>query len=918
MIGTAYVLYRFSRYHIAPAYQDVEETPKEFSTVLGPVVYSGYRRTAANSQIGIVHLAASGLATGVHMLLIIGHVALGMELGARSEISRLKTAPVLAELARVGLGFIMWAMYLLTLPHNPVVPLQTNDFVVWMYNFGWKVQYLLTLWGTLTVAALLDLAVSASLASRVVVGSSATGLDCAALLFRPILNLILVATTTLWLLTYAHRYRVPLISKGVGMVWLCLPLLVRNRLTSWCGVQWLTTDLLPLSLDDPLRPIPGGLTWRPSAWYHEVAKEVRRTEYFKGVSLAALESRSRWAREDDVAAEQAARSTGIFRQRYLIYQRLFNMFYRNRGVALAMLVSTGVTIVEDWAKSYLNYLQRSFSLRYGESIPTAGEVFFFLWCIRQISTYVVPFVIRWLQFRIDAKGSIQFKTELHARILHWNSHTREGRCFTYRDLATMYNTVSNFQRELQDLVSETISLAMNVYLAVTLLGGYRVLPIMAALTVIKLLLQYHLSAVVNLPKDLNEHSSNHQLGFHNVVTQRIRHIRTFRFLHSSGFERDRVHQSANDLRELQSDREVHWDWLWDQLLIELPYYLWAWLCLHRLQTGQLTRSECLVVMAEFTQLRHSLYRLLGNVMGGDERRRFRETGQWLDLIAGKPELCDPDQPLDIDWAVAKSDGVAIELDGVSFGYKNGPLVLRDVSVRIPAHQVTAIVGRSGCGKTTLFHLLTRGADVTEGRILFNGNDIRQLRLRDLRRHVARVDQRPQKFQESVYYNVAYGRTGEGHLASAEEVVAALKAVDLYDRVSSQFLGIHGWDGKFSGGELQKLAMAQCLIKDAPVLLLDECTAALDPLSEVAIMDRIIGRGGDYRRRTVVMIAHRLSTVVDADQIIVMDAGRIVEVGSHPELLAKEGLYCRMWTMYTSPERSQLNIDGLIDQLQGES
>ena len=251
-----------------------------------------------------------------------------------------------------------------------------------------------------------------------------------------------------------------------------------------------------------------------------------------------------------------------------------------------------------------------------------------------------------------------------------------------------------------------------------------------------------------------------------------------------------------------------------------------------------------------------------------------------EVLGADPAIKDSDNPV----RLADPEG-DIRFENVTFAYKEGQPVLHNIDLHIPAGKTVAFVGHTGCGKTTLATLLYRFYDVSEGRITLDGHDLRDIRLRDLRRHIGIVLQDSILFNDTIYNNIAFGKPE----ATMEEVVEASRIAEIHKVVETfpdGYETLIGEDGiKLTSGQKQRLAIARAILKDPSVLILDEATSSLDSESERLIqraLERVMSQ------RTTIVIAHRLSTIESADCIVVIDDGRIVETGTHDELLKHVG------------------------------
>ena len=268
------------------------------------------------------------------------------------------------------------------------------------------------------------------------------------------------------------------------------------------------------------------------------------------------------------------------------------------------------------------------------------------------------------------------------------------------------------------------------------------------------------------------------------------------------------------------------------------------------------------------------------------RQALVDMGEMFDLLEQPSEVRDkPGAP-----ALAVTGG-AVELDDVHFAYNPDRDILKGVSLRVEPGQKVAIVGPSGSGKSTIGRLLFRFYDVTGGAIRIDGQDLRDVTQDSLHAEIGVVPQDTVLFNDTVGYNIAYGKDG----ATQEEIEAAARSAQIHDFIASLPEGYETRVGerglKLSGGEKQRVGIARTLLKNPPILLLDEATSALDTETERGIQ-QALARAGEGR--TVLTIAHRLSTIADADRIVVLEAGRIVEEGTHTDLLKRGGRYAGLW------------------------
>lgn len=329
--------------------------------------------------------------------------------------------------------------------------------------------------------------------------------------------------------------------------------------------------------------------------------------------------------------------------------------------------------------------------------------------------------------------------------------------------------------------------------------------------------------------------------------------------------------------------------LGQSLFIAVGATLIMWRAIDGVIGGRMTVGDLVLVNAFLIQL-YAPLNFLG-VVYREIRQSMTDMGRMFALLQEHQDVSDrPDAAVLGATTPARGE---IAFDAVEFSYEPDRQILHGVSFSVPAGQTVAVVGPSGGGKSTLARLLFRFYDVTGGAITVDGRDVRDYTQQSLRAAVGIVPQDTVLFNDTLAYNLQYGNPS----ADAAAVQAAVRAARLDAFIAKLPQGLDTAVGerglKLSGGEKQRVAIARALLKNPAILIFDEATSALDSESEKAIQAEIRAAS---RERTTLIIAHRLSTIVDADQILVMDAGRIVERGAHHELLSRQGLYARLWAL----------------------
>ncbi|MEN9713165.1 MAG: Lipid export ATP-binding/permease protein MsbA [Pseudomonadota bacterium] len=376
---------------------------------------------------------------------------------------------------------------------------------------------------------------------------------------------------------------------------------------------------------------------------------------------------------------------------------------------------------------------------------------------------------------------------------------------------------------------------------------------------------------------------------HTKAVDSLLNYETVKYFGNEAFEAARYDKSLEALRRARLKAQTSLSLLntGQQLIIAIALVTMLWRATQGVVEGRMTLGDLVMINAFMIQLYIPL-NFLG-VLYREIKQSLTDLDRMFSLLEREREVADDAGAQDLQISASPT----VRFESVHFAYEPDRAILHGVSFEIPAGKTVAVVGPSGSGKSTLARLLFRFYDVGSGAITVDGQDIRRVTQSSVRKALGIVPQDTVLFNDTVRYNIAYGRTD----ATQFEVEQAAKAARIHDFIASTPKGYDTMVGerglKLSGGEKQRVAIARTLLKNPPIVIFDEATSALDSANERAIQAELQTAA---HNKTTLVIAHRLSTVVEAHEILVMDAGRIVERGTHAELLALNGRYAQMWEL----------------------
>jgi ATP-binding cassette subfamily B protein len=477
-------------------------------------------------------------------------------------------------------------------------------------------------------------------------------------------------------------------------------------------------------------------------------------------------------------------------------------------------------------------------------------------------------------------------------------HALSLRFHLERQTGGMSRDIERGVRGIESLISYSlysiVPTLIEVFLVLTILGvqfdkWYAVITLTALTIYI-----YFTVTVTEWRTHFRRQANEFDSAAHSRAIDSLLNYETVKYFGNESFEASRYDESLDKLRRARVKAQTSLSALntGQQLIIAIALVAMLWRATEGVVAGTMTLGDLVMINAFMIQLYFPL-NFLG-VIYREIKQSLTDLDRMFKLLEKEREIADqPNAPI-----LQLPSSPCVTFNQVDFSYDNNRPILNNICFEIPIGKTVAVVGPSGSGKSTLARLMFRFYDINNGGIQINGQDIRHVTQSSLRQSIGIVPQDTVLFNDTVYYNIAYGNPS----ASREEVEAAAKAARIHDFIVSTPLGYETRVGerglKLSGGEKQRVAIARTLLKNPSILIFDEATSALDSANERAIQSELQSAS---QNKTTLVIAHRLSTVVDAHEILVLVSGRIIERGTHQDLLNQEGRYAQMWALQQSSE-----------------
>ena len=602
------------------------------------------------------------------------------------------------------------------------------------------------------------------------------------------------------------------------------------------------------------------------------------------------------ARPSPSLALPAGADPAAARSDWSTLQRLFPYLWQYKWrVIAALLFMVGAKVANVGVPLLLKNLVDAMSIKPGDAaavlvVPVALLVAYGL---LRLSTSLFT-ELRELVFAKATEGAarsitLQVFQHLHALSLRFHLERQTG---------GMTRDIERGTRAVHSLISYSLYSIIPTLIEVTL-----VLTLLAVkfdvwfawITIIALVVYITFTVTVTewrskFRKEMNELDSS----AHSRAIDSLLNYETVKYFNNEGFEARRYDEHLERYRRAAVKSQTTLSLLnaGQQLIIAIGLVAMLYRATLGVVDQRMTLGDLVMINAFMIQL----YIPLGflGVLYREIKQSLTDLDKMFRLMEKEREIADVSGA----QAIRIAGEPNVRFENVSFAYEASRPILHEVSFEIPAGKTVAVVGASGAGKSTLSRLLFRFYDVQQGRILIAGQDIKQVTQASVRQAIGIVPQDTVLFNDTVEYNIAYGQPGASH----EQVEAAAQAARIHDFIVSTPAGYKTMVGerglKLSGGEKQRVAIARTLLKNPPIMIFDEATSALDSANERAIQAQLKSVA---ENKTTLVIAHRLSTVVDAHEILVMDHGRIVERGHHAELLALGGAYARMWALQQKSE-----------------